>query len=181
MIEGKLVNLRAMEMADLERCTRWINDREVTRFLAMRYHMPQAAEETWLRDLVSKPMSFERPFFAIETKDGVHIGNTNLFDASPEDHDASLGIMIGEKAYWGRGFGTDAMMTLLGFGFDEMNLHRVQLQVYAFNERAIACYRKCGFVEEVRQRQHIYTDGQYHDALIMGLLRPEFEAVRGAA
>ncbi len=57
MIEGKLVNLRAPEMDDLERNTRWINDREVTRFLSVRYAMSQLAEEAWLRDLTSKPMS----------------------------------------------------------------------------------------------------------------------------
>ena len=181
MIEGKLINLRAPEMSDLERNTRWINDREVTRFLQMRYQMSGLAEEAWLRDLTSKPISYERAFFAIETKDYVHIGNTNLFNASPENRSAELGIMVGEKEYWSRGFGTDAVSTLAGFGFDEMNLNRIQLTVYSFNERAQAAYRKAGFVEEGRLRQAMYRQGVYHDILVMGLLRGDVEVVRDAA
>jgi RimJ/RimL family protein N-acetyltransferase len=178
MIEGELVNLRAPEMSDLERNARWVNDREVTRFLAFRYQMSLAAEEAWLRELASKPTSYERVFFAIETKDGMHIGNTNLFDVKPEDRKAKLGIMIGEKSYWSRGCGSDALTTLLRFAFDEMNLNRVELDVFAFNERAIAAYRKCGFIEEGRRRQALYQEGVYHDVLVMGVLREEFGGVK---
>ena len=175
MIEGKLVNLRSPEMDDLERNTRWVNDREVTRFLSMRYEISRAAEEAWLRDRIAKPMSYEAPFFAIETKEGVHIGNTNLFDVMPEDRRCELGIMIGDKSYWSKGYGTDALRTLVGFAFDEMNLNRVQLFVFDFNERAQAAYRKAGFVEEGRRRQALYTEGAYHDIVVMAILRDEWQ------
>ena len=174
MIEGTLVNLRAPDMDDLERNTRWVNDREVTRYLVLRYQMPGLAEENWLRERCSSAPSYHNTFFAIETKDGRHIGNTNLFNASPENRSAEAGIMIGDKEYWARGFGTDAMRTLLGFGFGEMNLHRVHLIVYAFNERAQAAYRKCGYREEARLRQHIFREGAYHDVVVMSILRGEF-------
>ena len=82
--------------------------------------------------------------------------------------------MIGDKAYWSRGLGTDAMLTLLRFGFDEMNLHRIDLVVDADNERAIACYRKCGFIEEGRLRRVRYGRGRYVDQLVMGILQDEF-------
>ncbi len=98
MIEGNIVDLRAPEMSDLERNARWINDREVTQYLSLRYQMSLAAEEAWMRELTGKPMSYERPFFAIETKDGVHIGNINLFNVKREDRVAELGIMIGDKS-----------------------------------------------------------------------------------
>jgi len=174
MIEGKLVNLRAPEMTDLERNTRWINDREVTRFLSLRYLMSSAAEENWLRERCSRPMSFADAFFAIETKDGQHIGNTSLFEVSPEDRKAEFGIMIGEKSYWSKGYGSDAAQTLLRFAFDEMNLHRVQLFTYEFNERAIAAYLKSGFVEEGRRRRAIFREGAYHDVVLMAALRDEW-------
>jgi RimJ/RimL family protein N-acetyltransferase len=179
MIEGKLVNLRAQEMSDLERNFRWINDREVTRHLAMRYEMSLAAEEAWMRERTSKPVSYGRVAFAIDTKDGVHIGNIDFHFVSPENRSARLGIMIGDKAYWSRGYGTDAMLTLLRFGFDEMNLHRIDLTVDEENERARACYRKCGMVEEVRLRQERYGRGAYHDQLVMGILRDEFYGLWG--
>lgn len=180
MIEGTRVNLRAIEMADLERCQRWINDREVTRHLAMRYPMSMAAEESWLRNQTSKPMSFEGVLFAIETKEGRHIGNVDMHAVQPENRASMLGIMIGERDCWSQGYGSDALRTLLGFAFDEMNLNRVELHVFAKNERAIACYVKCGFVEEGRLRQDVYYEGAYHDVVVMAVLRDEFDAARAA-
>ena len=174
VLEGTIVNLRAPEIADLERNTRWINDREVTRYLSMRYEISLLAEEGWLRDLVSKPMVYDRVFYAIETKEGHHIGNTNLFKAQPEEQKCELGIMIGEKSYWSQGFGSDALRTLVRFAFDEMNMQRVELTVYDFNERGQAAYRKVGFVEEGRRREAIYTEGSYHDLIVMSVLRDEW-------
>jgi RimJ/RimL family protein N-acetyltransferase len=179
MIEGKLVNLRAREMDDLERNTRWINDREVTRHLSMRYLMSLAAEEAWMRDSISAPLSYAAVNFAIDTKEGTHIGNTGFHETSPEDQSARLGIVIGEKAYWSRGYGTDALLTLMRFGFDQMNLHRIDLLVDEDNGRARACYRTCGMVEEARLRQERYARGAYHDQLVMGILRDEFYGLHG--
>ena len=180
MLEGKLVRLRAVEQEDLERDVTWVNDREVTRFLSMRYPISRAEEERWLRD--RPPNDFSNgPFFAIETKDGVHIGNTNLMPANPEDRKAGLGIMIGDKEYWSNGYGTDAVVTLLHFGFGEMNLNRIWLHVFDYNERAQACYKKCGFVEEGRLRQHYYSMGRYWDVIVMAVLRDEFVKLHGIA
>lgn len=176
MIEGTLVNLRQREMTDLDRVYGWVNDTEVTRHLSMRYPMSLAAEEAWLRERDVKPNTFAYVRLAIDTKDGVHIGGLNLPWGDAESRKARLGIMIGDKAYWSRGYGTDAIRTLLGFAFGEMNLRRVDLTVDAENGRGIACYRKCGFVEEVRTRQAIYARGAYADQLVMGILRDEFEA-----
>jgi RimJ/RimL family protein N-acetyltransferase len=119
--------------------------------------------------------------YAIETKGGVHIGSIGLHYVIPENRKAHLGIMIGDKAHWSRGYGTDAMLTLLRFGFDEMNLHRIDLSVDADNAGAIACYRKCGFVEEGRLRRQRYVRGAYIDQLWMGILREEFHALHGSA
>jgi len=181
MIEGRLVDLRAPEMADLERNYQWVNDREVTRHVSMRYPMSLAAEEGWMRDKTSKPLAYGPAIFAIDTKDGVHIGNIDFHGASPENRSARLGIIIGDKAYWSRGYGTDAMLTLLRFGFDEMNLHRIDLLVDDDNERARACYRKCGMVEEARLRQERFARGAYHDQIVMAILREEFYALHGRA
>ncbi len=171
MLEGSLVRLRALEKTDLERDHRWMNDHEVTQYLLSRYPISLAAEEKWLEE--NSGSSFGGVRLAIETKDGVHIGNLDLRHVDPQDRRAALGIMIGEKEYWGRGYGTDAIRTLLRLAFGEMNLNRVWLTVHEFNERAIACYRKCGFREEGRLRQDRYSQGRYWDTLIMGVLRDE--------
>lgn len=178
MIEGTLVNLRAVEMSDADRYVAWFNDTEVTRFLNRRYQLSLAAEEAWLRETTAKPLSYDRVNFAIDTKDSTHIGGISFHQAVAEDRRAEIGITIGDKAYWSKGYGTDAMRTLMRFGFDEMNLYRIELTVDARNERAQACYRKCGFVEEVRLRQHRYAEGAYHDTLWMGILRDEWEALQ---
>ena len=179
MLIGKLVRLRRFEKEDLERVLGWINDREVTRFLAARYPFSRAQEEDWI-DRVSKQPPSEGLVLAIELlADSRHIGSIGLHDPRWEDRHASLGIMIGEKDCWGRGYGTDAILTLLRFAFDEMNLHRVTLDVLTDNDRAIASYRKCGFVSEGTLRQAYYQEGRYRDLLTMGVLAGEFRALHG--
>jgi RimJ/RimL family protein N-acetyltransferase len=180
MIEGKLVRLRAPEMTDLDRYYAWINDREVTLRLVMRYPVSYAAEEAWLQGHASKPLSYDHVWFAIETLDAVHIGGINFHVVRPENRNARLGIMIGDKSYWSQGYGTDAMLTLLRFGFDEMNLNRIDLAVDAENARALRCYQKCGFVEEGRLREARYQQGKYGDQLVMSVLRDEFYERWGA-
>jgi RimJ/RimL family protein N-acetyltransferase len=178
MIDGELVNLRPKEVGDVDRAYHWINDGEVTRFLNMRYPISLAAEEAWMQQQTASPGSYHDAHFAIETKDGGHIGFIDFHETSVENRCATLGIMIGDKTYWSKGYGTDAMRTLVRFGFEAMNLHRIQLTVDARNKRAQACYRKCGFVEEARLRQHRYAEGELHDTLWMGVLRDEWEARR---
>lgn len=177
MLEGELVRLRAREPGDVARAYTWINDREVTRHITARYPASRADEERWLERTSSSSFA-EGVRLAIETKaEGEHIGNLDLHRLHPEDRKAGLGVMIGNKAYWGNGYGADAITTLLRFAFHEQNLHRVWLTVLEDNARAIACYRKCGFAEEARQRQDVYTHGRYWDVLFMGVLRSDFEAL----
>ena len=175
MLEGVLVNLRAIERTDAEHVHRWRNDREVTYTLGRRYMMPLPYVESWVEQFAATPGGFENAHFTIETKDGRVIGDTGLFGVSAENREAYLGMMIGEKDCWSRGYGSDALRTLLRFAFQEMNLNRVALHVFDFNPRAIASYRKCGFAEEGRMRQAMYRDGEFHDIVMMGLLREEFE------
>jgi RimJ/RimL family protein N-acetyltransferase len=178
VLEGKLVRLRATEPEDVQAVHYWMNDPEVTEYLTARY--PRAtSDDFWLAGASSSggPNSFAVVRLAIETKGGEHIGAINLHQIVPEDRRAGLGIIIGAKAYWGRGYGADAIETLLRFAFEEMNLHRVWLTVLDAHERGIACYRRCGFREETRMRKHIFRHGRYHDFIQMGILREEFQAL----
>ena len=179
MLEGKLTTLRPLASDDVERFYTWINDREVIRFLGARYPMSRADEERWLTDTSSS--DFQKGVtLAIDTREGRHIGNISLRAAEPEARHAVLGIMIGEKDCWSNGYGRDAIAALLRFAFGEMNLHRVSLHAFAFNERAIACYTRCGFQIEGRLRDHRYSDGRYWDVVAMAVLRDEFEALEQA-
>ena len=174
MIEGKLVRLRAREPGDAERAYRWINDPEVARFLVVRYPQSLAAERAWIEHTPAP--SFQMVALAIDTLDGIHIGNIDLRDIQPENRHAEIGIMIGEKEYWGRGYGSDAVRTLAGFAFRQMNLQRVYLRTYEYNLRAQRAFAKAGFAVEGRLCRQVYRDGRYWDVILMGLLREEFEA-----
>jgi RimJ/RimL family protein N-acetyltransferase len=171
MIRGEKAKLRAIERQDLPIFVRWFNDPEVRQYLAMYMPMSMAEEEKWFERQLEDQ---DGRVFAIETEDGAHIGNIGLHSIDWKNRRAYLGIVIGEKEYWGKGYGSDAIRTLLGFAFGEMNLHRVYLTVYAYNERAIRCYEKCGFQHEGRLREARFGDGRYHDELMMAILRKEF-------
>jgi len=177
MLEGRLVRLRAIEPSDRERAVAWLNDPEVTYYLTERYGRSPGAE-TWLSDVPAAGFADVR--LAVETKDGVHIGAVNLHRVHPEDRKAGLGIIIGAKEHWGRGCGGDAIETLLRFAFNEMNLNRVWLTVTAGHERAIACYQRCGFREEARERQGFYKHGRYWDFIVMGILRRDFDELQAS-
>ena len=179
MLTGTLVRLRAYEMDDLDRCLAWINDREVVQYIsaAAAFPVSRAQEEEWLRQTVTQTRPPEITY-AIETlAESRHIGSVSFHDVRGNARKAALGIMIGDKACWNHGYGTDAIVTMLRFGFDELNLNRVWLEVHDDNARAIACYRKCGFMEEGCLRRDRYRDGAYHDTLIMAVLGEEFRAL----
>jgi RimJ/RimL family protein N-acetyltransferase len=178
VLEGELVRLRAIDEADVEPNYRWFNDMEVTRYLAVGYPPSRAREIEFLQRAATNDFASGLQL-GIETKDGVYIGNIGLHEIHPEHRAGLLGIAIGEKPYWSNGYGRDAITTLLRFAFGEMNLNRVSLHVFEFNERGIACYKRCGFQTEGRLREHYYGEGRYWDVFVMGILRDEFAALHG--
>ena len=94
-----------------------------------------------------------------------------LFNVDHVARRAMLGITIGDKACWGQGYGREAVHLLVDYGFRHHNLHRIWLEVHGRNRRAIGAYCACGFVEEGRLRQHVWSDGAYDDLVMMGILR----------
>jgi|SRR5579862_6731183 len=112
--------------------------------------------------------------FAIEAADtGAYIGFCGLFGFDDLARTCELGITIGDKAYWGRGYGRDTVRLLVDYAFRLLNLRKVWLHTASTNERALRCYGACGFVEEGRLRQQIWCNGAYVDQVYMGILRDE--------
>jgi len=171
VILGEKTRLRAIEREDIPTFVRWFNDPEVRHYLKMYLPMSKAEEEEWFAAHLKDDSS---RIFGIETEEGVTIGSIGLHDLDWKNRSALLGIVIAEKEYWERAYGSDAITALLRFAFGEMNLHRICLSVFDFNERAIRCYEKCGFRHEGRAREALFRDGGYHDALHMAILRQEF-------
>jgi diamine N-acetyltransferase len=175
MIVGTKVRLRPIERDDLPRFVEWFGDPEVRRHLAIYLPFSLAQEERWFENLQGRLERQEDVLLAIETADGVHIGNLGLHGINWKDRSAELGIAIGEKAYWNQGYGTDAIRTLLGLAFRELNLHRVLLRVDADNARGIRCYEKAGFKREGTSREAVFREGSYRDQYVMSILESEFE------
>lgn len=111
--------------------------------------------------------------FAIEA-DGKYIGDCCLRGLGNPHGNAELGIMIGDREYWGRGYGREAIRLLLHYGFHYLGLRRIVLTTHARNLRAIRCYQACGFVEEGRPRKAIWVEGEYVDLVNMSILREEW-------
>jgi len=179
IIYGDRVRLRAVERKDVEPFHEWINDPEVTAGLALYLPMSMRDEEGWFEGLASRPPQ-EKPL-AIDCRAGEGwklIGNSGFFDLDHTARSGEIGIMIGDKSYWNRGYGTEAMSLLLRHGFETLNLNRISLRVYARNLRAIRSYEKAGFSHEGRLREAVYKRGAYDDVLIMSVLRSEWDAGR---
>ncbi len=104
------------------------------------------------------------------------IGTIGLFRIDHVNGSAGIGIAIGVKSLWGKGLGTDAMFALLDFGFGQLRLERMWLEVYDYNERARRSYEKCGFVLEGTERHAVYKQGRHHDVHLMSILRDEWAA-----
>lgn len=179
IIHGGRLRLRAVERADLDKFHAWINDPEVTEGLALYLPMSMRDEESWFDGVAKRPPQ-EKPL-AIECREGDGwklIGNSGFFDIDSTARSGEIGIMIGEKSYWNKGYGTEAMTLLLKHGFETLNLHRIFLRVYASNPRAIRSYKKTGFTLEGRLREAVFKRGRYDDVLIMSVLRSEWDANR---
>ena len=172
MLPGKLVNLRLYEMSDLDEVMEWINNQEVRQYLSIIYPISRTQEVDFLQKLCNPTP--DNIVLAIETKDKLYLGGVGLHKIDMVNRHSELGIAIGKKEYWGKGYGTDSMMTILDYAFNQLNLHKVYLRVYSNNPRAIRCYEKCGFRKEGVQREHRYRNNKYYDDVLMGILKKEF-------
>lgn len=178
--EGERVSLRAIEPEDLDRYVEWLNDPEVTRTISARYPLGREAEREILERLALRA-GYSDVVFAIEVREtGEHIGTVGLHGASYESRWATLGIVIGAKHLWGQGLGYDTVRTACRFGFWEMNLLHIRLDVLDTNERAHDLYRRLGFVDEGTKRGSILKGGRIADAAYMSISRAEFEALHGS-
>ena len=179
-LTGEGTRLRAVEPADGVSAHPWVNDREVIEHVARRFPISLPAERQW-SESASAGQSYRHVAFAIERlDDGRFIGTCGLSGQAPEDRVAELGVLIGDRASWGQGFGFDALRTLLCFGFREMNLRRIWLRVDENHPRGVPLYERLGFVHEGRQRGAHWARGRPLDFLVMGIQRAEFDERYGA-
>lgn len=169
------IRLRELTLNDVDDRYRWCLDSEVTKHLNMPdKYPPFSKEETkrWIEMCINKTNGYEQ--LAIETADGVHIGWVDLKNIDLLNKHAELGIAIGEKSYWGKGFGMAAMRSMLEYGFSQMGLNKIWLRVEIDNVYAIKSYKNVGYIEEGILRKDRLRKGVFIDRLRMSILRDEY-------
>jgi RimJ/RimL family protein N-acetyltransferase len=178
MFYGKKVQLRPVEPEDLDNIMEYWNNLEVMQYLAHAIPVSRAKE----REIVEK-ISKSDPWkdghlpLAIEDKKtGEFMGTVGLHRISRQNRNADLGIVLGKPENYGKGFGTDAIRTMLWVAFNIIGLESVHLSTYTMNERAQSAFKSAGFKEVGRRRKAYFTMGEFRDVIIMDILKEEFFA-----
>lgn len=174
LFEGDKVRLTPLTSNDAPVLARWQEDADYLRLLDAEPAFPKSEQQLtdWLHD---RRRSRDSYLFGIHTRaDDTLIGFVELGDILWTHRASWLAIGIGERLYRGQGYGYDAMRLVLDFAFKELNLHRVQLTVFEYNEPAIALYEKLGFQREGTYREFMQRDGQRYDMYLYGLLAGEW-------
>ena len=174
---GELVRLSAMDAEEAGKAfARWSRDSEFRRLLDSGVSQLHSAKgvQKWLEKELEE-QSVNQHWFSIRKFDDDRLlGDIDLYIYTWTGRDAFVGLGIGEREFWGRGYGTDVMKVILRYAFTEVNLNRVSLTVFEYNPRAVRSYEKAGFRHEGRMRQVLNKEGKRWDILTMGILRDEW-------
>jgi len=169
---GDRIYLSPRNSEDVEIFVKWLNDFQVTDYTGRSSKIVTIEGE---RKYLEDHSNGEADFVIVTLEDDKMIGTVGLEKIDKTNQIATLGIMIGEAEYQNKGYGTEAIRMLLEYGFRYLNLNNIQLSVFEFNPRAIACYKKCGFKETGRRRKSNFINGKYYDSIYMDILREEFD------
>ena len=173
MIEGKIINLRALEVEDLKQLRDWRNAEFVRRTCREYRLLSMEHQKKWFNSLFKMPP--DNIMFGIEDKEGKLVGVCGLTHINWKNRNAEVSIYIGEKEWQGKGAATDTLKALIKYGFETLNLHRIYAIIFEFNKDSIKLFEKCGFKFEGRPRGVHYVLGKYWDELIYGMLREEYD------
>lgn len=169
---GEKIYLSPLCVEDAEKYTKWLNDFAVSDGLGRSGKLMTVEEEKQWIEQCYKDGDF---YFAIvKLENDELLGNCGIHDINYRDRTATIGIFIGEENNRNNGYGADALQLLLDYGFHYLNLNNMMLNVFSFNERAIACYKKVGFQEFGRRRKSYFLNGKYYDNVYMDILAEDF-------
>ena len=175
-LKGERVGLRPPQRESIDSYLEWMNDLDILQYILRVRPIGRAEEEEWFANLSKRA---EDVLFEIALLDGGRlIGSCGIHRINSSNRSAEVGIVIGEKDFWGQGYGREGLGLLCRYGFDVLNLNRIGLSVYAYNARGIRCYERLGFKHEGRRRAARFWKGRYWDILEMGILESEWRAAR---
>ena len=172
IVKGERVGFTELREEYVELYKDWINDLKVSQFISNFGNvLTDEAEDDWYRTQAET----DEPNFTIHhLSDDKPIGNCGIYNIDRGNDHAEIGILLGEKDYWNRGLGTEAVQLITDFGFTVLSLHSIDLRLKSFNDRARRAYEKVGYQVTGRVRDFYKVDGEYFDEIIMDILREEF-------
>lgn len=174
MFESERLRLRKMVREDIERYHSWRNNIDVMITTNPSLDLYSLEETREFVENVILNSNSSKSYIISENNSQVPIGITSLINIDYKNRNAECIIDIGEKEYWGKGYGKESLKLLLDYAFFELNLHRISLKVFSFNEKAIRLYSKLGFKNEGLSRQSLYRNGIWNDIIHMGILKEEY-------
>ncbi len=171
-INGERIYLREVRISDVnENYYNWINNTLINQYLESRFY-PSSIES--IQKYVQKISNNSDFIFLaiINKKDNHHIGNIKLGPINWIHRLGEIGIIIGEKNYWGKGYATESIKTLSKHAFNVLNLHKLTAGCYETNQGSLKAFKKANFEIEGIRRHHNYFNGKYIDSVLLGLINP---------
>jgi RimJ/RimL family protein N-acetyltransferase len=167
---GTKCYLSPIDINDAEKYTEWLNDQEVVKYLPLNHFaLSINNEKDFLQNLVK-----DHNYAIIDLSTNTLLGNIGINNYDSIYQSAEIGIFIGNKEYWNKGYGTEAMKLLIAYGFDKLNLHSITLCTHEKNKWAIKCYEKIGFKKVGEYRERILVNQKYENLVIMDILLKDF-------
>jgi RimJ/RimL family protein N-acetyltransferase len=176
VLHGDLVTLRVLDAGDFDAIKAVHDDPEVSRLTGSHDPIDPVMGMAWLASRADQDDRLD--LAVVERATGRCVGEVVLNVWDPPNESCNFRIALGADVL-GRGLGTEATRLIVGYGFEQLGLHRISLEVYTFNPRARRAYEKAGFVAEGMLRQSLQWDGEWVDATVMSILAPEWAAHRG--
>ena len=170
--ENIYLSPRNIDEEVIEQFTEWLNEFEITDCIGVSSQVITLENE---RKYLENSKDNEVILFIVRQEDDKLIGSIGLHSIDNTNKSATLGIFGGEESGRNKGYGTEAVGLILDYGFNYLNLNNIKLDVMEFNDRAIACYKKCGFKEYGRRRKCYFLNGKYYDKIEMDILAEEFK------
>lgn len=171
-ISGKKVTLRAIELQDAEKLYHWANDAKLWELLG-GWHFPSSLESTrnWIQNL---PKDSLNQRFGIEVPELGLIGTANLVDINWKDRNAFHGMMLGDPAVRGQGYGKDTIHAIMRYAFEELGLQRLDTTIIEYNTPSVETYTRCGWQIEGTNRNWYFRKNRYWNRLMLGVTKEDY-------
>ena len=170
MLNSKKIALRSIEQEDLESLRSWRNDPRLRKYFREHKEITKSDQQNWYKKILSDKNQYN---FCITVGEKL-IGHCGLYYIDWINRSAEFGIYIGDLDYRNGGYGSDALRTLIKYGFNDLNLNKIWCEVYK-NNKALKIYKHIGFKHEGTLRQSYYNEGKYWDSDILSMLKKEYE------